>query len=73
MQHRGECQIVLLGRCLEFHLSNAIMKIGVMQMNKRITTGKCVIVLNYCQAQFKKKKEEISQKVFGRNYYSVFV
>jgi len=37
-QHMGEhSQIVLLGRCLEFHLSKAIMKIEVMQMNKRIT------------------------------------
>lgn len=38
-------QTVLLGRCLEFHLSKAIMKIEVMQMNKRIAVGKCVIVL----------------------------
>lgn len=55
MQHKGKrSQIVLLGRCLEFHLSRAIMKIEVMQMNKRIAIGKCVIVFHSCHPLPKK-------------------
>lgn len=55
MQHKGKhSQIVLLGRCLEFHLSKAIMKIEVMQMNKRIAFGRCVIVLYPCHTPPKK-------------------
>lgn len=51
----GECQRVLLGRCLEFHFNNGIMKIGVMQMHKRIAFGKCVDVLYSCYARLKKE------------------
>lgn len=65
----GECQIALLGRCLEFHFNNAIMKIGVMQMNRRIAIGKCVDVLYSCYAQLKRK-----WNIFVRYYYnSVFL
>lgn len=52
----GECQPVLLGRCLEFHFNNGIMKIGVMQMHKGIAIGKCVHVLYSCYAWLKKKE-----------------
>lgn len=46
------------------------MKIGVMQMNKRIAVGKCVTVLYSCQAQLEKKKGD---KYNGMDPNYVFV
>ena len=42
------------GQVPGFHLSRAIMKIEVMQMNKSIAIGKYVIVLSTCHAQLHK-------------------